>query len=62
MCRYHPDKRCFHPSCDFLDGLGMVGICLYHGHVSGRDTPRRVGGSGLSLLQIWALRKRGGVG
>lgn len=55
-------RRCS-SSCDrFECSTGNVSLCKFHGHAGGRDTPRRSGGSCLSLIQIWALSKRKGGG
>jgi hypothetical protein len=55
-------RRCF-SHCDVFEcSTGNVSACPFHGHVNGRDTPRKVGGSSLSLIQIWALGKRKGGG
>ena len=36
FCKYHPSKRCFHDSCDFLDSLGRVRVCRFHPNPYGR--------------------------
>ena len=28
-CKYNPEIRCFHHTCDFLDFKGRVRICKY---------------------------------
>jgi hypothetical protein len=41
FCRYFPDKRCFHDSCDFLDSHGNVRLCKYHLNPRGRFMLRK---------------------
>jgi hypothetical protein len=41
MCKYHPQKRCFHSSCDLIDGMGNISLCsLFEG--GHKFTPRSV--------------------
>jgi hypothetical protein len=58
MCRYHPDKRCFHPSCDFLDGLGMVGICPLKPNPDGHFVVRKVKPTNCSIFDVWSRRRK----
>lgn len=52
-------RRCYALHCDtFQCATGEVELCVFHGHASGRDTPRKSVGRCLSLLDIWALAKR----
>lgn len=51
--------RCFLRRCGSVDSSGAVVVCRRHGNPQGYFLPRKVGGCGLSLLQIWAVRKRG---
>jgi hypothetical protein len=39
-CKFNPDKRCFHESCDFLDSYGNVRLCSFHPNPSGRFSHR----------------------
>ena len=40
-CKYRPNKRCFHDSCDFLDSLGRVRVCRFHPNPYGRFSFRK---------------------
>ena len=42
VCRYHPDKRCFYSSCDFIDSAGNVRVCRHHPNPSGYFMRKRV--------------------
>jgi len=42
VCKYHPDKRCYHSSCDFIDAMGNVVVCPLHLNPNGYLTPRKV--------------------
>ena len=51
MCRFYPDKRCYHSSCDLISPSGDVEICsLYRGGNKFRE--RRVGGSPVSIFNL----------
>ena len=57
VCRYS-GFVCHRSSCSIFDcASGNVGVCLRHLNPSGFLVPRRVSGSGLSLLQIWSLKR-----
>jgi hypothetical protein len=43
MCRYHPDKRCYHSSCSIFDSLsGNVEVCELHPNPFGFFSVRKV--------------------
>jgi hypothetical protein len=54
--------RCYVSSCGSIDSFGVVVVCRRHGNPQGYHLPRKAGGSSLSIIQIWALSKRKGVG
>jgi hypothetical protein len=42
MCKYRPNKRCYHDSCDFIDNMGNVTVCPLHPDPNGYLTVRKV--------------------
>ena len=57
ICRFS-GCFCSRSSCSVFDCVsGNVGVCLQHLNPDGFLLPRRVSGSGLSLLQIWSLKR-----
>jgi hypothetical protein len=41
-CKFNPDIRCWHFSCDFVDGMGDIRICKYHLNPSGFFVRKKV--------------------
>jgi hypothetical protein len=41
-CVHHPEKLCWHSSCDFLDAFGNVVVCPLFPNPNGRFKPRIV--------------------
>lgn len=56
MCKYHSDKRCYHSSCDFMDGMGNVVVCplFSGGDMFTRRSVKPV------LVSVWSKHLRGG--
>ena len=59
-CFCHPDLRCYHRSCSFLDGMGNVVVCRLVPNPDGRFTVRRVGLQLHGIFDKNALRHNGG--
>lgn len=41
-CKFDLSKRCWHDSCDFIDAIGVVGICPLFHNVNGKFVARKV--------------------
>lgn len=60
--KYRPEKRCYSSTCSVFDcSSGSISACPVHPNPRGFFMCRRAVRSCLSLIQIWALRKKGGV-
>lgn len=41
-CKYNAKIRCFHFSCDYIDSMGNVDVCVHHLNPFGFFMRRRV--------------------
>lgn len=58
MCKFHPDKQCFHPSsCSFIDSMGNVSLCSLS-NSRGCFSRRLVKPASCSIHDLWRGRRR----
>lgn len=41
-CHHHPENRCYHSTCAFLDKMGNVCLCRWHPNRNGFFMRRKV--------------------
>jgi hypothetical protein len=59
LCPWHIGRRCYVSSCSlFYLSSGDVGCCPAHGNPDGYFMPKKVVGSHLSIIQIWASSRK----
>jgi hypothetical protein len=62
ICKFDASENCRHTSCSLFDfSSGNVSCCPLHRNPFGFFAGRRAVRSSLSLIQVWALRKKDGV-
>jgi len=60
LCRFYPDRRCFHSSCDLISSSGVVSVCgLYGG--GDKFSRRKVGPVYVSVFSKHHVERKGGV-
>jgi hypothetical protein len=60
VCKFDKNRRCGHSSCSLFDcSSGNVFCCPLHRNPFGFFVGRRAVRSCFSLIQIWALKRKG---
>jgi len=58
-CKFHPERRCFHESCGYVDGSGLVVVCPLKPNPDGFFVARKVKPAHSSIFDVWvSSRKR----
>jgi hypothetical protein len=60
MCRFYPDKRCYHASCSLIDEFGNVSVCSVHPNPNGLAMRCSVSRSHVSIFELLRGRDKHG--